>query len=640
MCLRRLWALLALAILAPGSPAAAQVRGGSADDVLAQPFSNPCEDGFYYDLSSNSPFNLCKPLERPVGFARLEAEAALPSSVLALATCSASSLTGLVATLAQTGGGTIRLPECTLILDRSILLPSNTVLQGAGENRTVLVAAPGFDQEMIRVAQARNVVVRDLTLDGRSSAAFGLRIEYSDNVLAERLEARSVVRNGLHFSNSTRVTLRYNRSHGQALYSGLSSKDCYAESIRDLAGDPALVVTQALCEDHILDLARRHGGLGPGALWTSDYSVYSNFLHDNADYGLVLHGGRGEVAGNLVSGNRECMKFPDASDVWVHHNACIENHLFGAHVYAVIVDRFPSNILFYENVLTRNGEYALRLEGARNIYLVNNHYEDNGLCAAPCESQSAPGGDALLVAAKDFGPTLLTPSVFACPGSQDVDLPAYGGYAVTPLPYYQRPCTTFILPIEFVSFSAESQPDGVVLSWETESQVNTSGFHVEHRLVSNSPAFPTWEDLAYIEGHGTTPELHSYSHRITGLPPGVHSFRLKHVDFDGSFTYSQEVEVALTLPGLYFLSPVYPNPMQTSGAFDLSVAADQEARITVVDVLGRVVRVLHDGSLQRDVPYRFSVEGESLAPGSYQVVVEGTRFLRARGFTKVGRGVR
>ena len=62
-----------------------------------------------------------------------------------------------------------------------------------------------------------------------------------------------------------------------------------------------------------------------------------------------------------------------------------------------------------------------------------------------------------------------------------------------------------------------------------------------------------------MEGKGTTTEIQSYS--FTDKPePGKYKYRLKQIDFDGTFAYSPEVEAEVKAPNVFSLEQNYPNP--------------------------------------------------------------------------------
>ena len=68
------------------------------------------------------------------------------------------------------------------------------------------------------------------------------------------------------------------------------------------------------------------------------------------------------------------------------------------------------------------------------------------------------------------------------------------------------------------------------------------------------------------------------SYRVEDLDPSRHVFRLKQIDFDGTFEHHPEVEVFVELPGTYALSGAYPNPFNPETQVTLMVAVAQQVR--------------------------------------------------------------
>ena len=69
-------------------------------------------------------------------------------------------------------------------------------------------------------------------------------------------------------------------------------------------------------------------------------------------------------------------------------------------------------------------------------------------------------------------------------------------------------------------------------------------------------------------------------------------YRLKQVDLDGSFTYSQEVEVNTEMPTSFSLSQNYPNPFNPTTKINYSVPFDSKVTISVYSVTGELVMEL------------------------------------------------
>lgn len=106
-----------------------------------------------------------------------------------------------------------------------------------------------------------------------------------------------------------------------------------------------------------------------------------------------------------------------------------------------------------------------------------------------------------------------------------------------------------------------------------------------------------------------------------------------HWNDDGTTT-SALVASSLTAPTLMAqterlrdgLSAAYPNPFNPQTSFVLSVAAAQQVRVEVVDLLGRRVALLHDGLLEAGPDHRFTFDAAHLPSGRYLIRATGDRF--------------
>lgn len=157
---------------------------------------------------------------------------------------------------------------------------------------------------------------------------------------------------------------------------------------------------------------------------------------------------------------------------------------------------------------------------------------------------------------------------------------------------------TDIVPVELVSFSAEVINDEVVLKWQTATETNNSGFEVERCQKSNVKGQKEWEKIGSVEGQGTITERYNYIFRDEISKPGIYSYRLKQVDFDGSFTYSQIVEVNISSPTEFVLYQNFPNPFNPSTTIKFSLPLKSNVEISVFNSLGEKVDEAFNGELE------------------------------------------
>jgi len=167
-----------------------------------------------------------------------------------------------------------------------------------------------------------------------------------------------------------------------------------------------------------------------------------------------------------------------------------------------------------------------------------------------------------------------------------------------------------IVQVELISFAATSDKNDVILTWNTATEVNNQGFEV-HRKTSGE-----YERVGFVEGKGTTTEVQNYLFRDKDLLSGTYTYRLKQMDYDGSFAYSDEVEIEIDQPNVFYLVQNYPNPFNPSTNIKYSIPADGNVTLKVYDILGNEVNILVD-QFQQAGTFNVVFDGSNLASGVY-----------------------
>jgi hypothetical protein len=186
------------------------------------------------------------------------------------------------------------------------------------------------------------------------------------------------------------------------------------------------------------------------------------------------------------------------------------------------------------------------------------------------------------------------------------------------------PNVTQTLPVELTSFTANVINNKVVLSWQTNSEVNNSGFDVERSSAANN----NWNKIGFVEGYGTTTEQHSYSYTDKETLSGKLAYRLKQIDNDGSFKYSNVVEVdAGQFPGEFILDQNYPNPFNPTTNIKFAVKTEQQVKLKVYNVLGNLVATLFNGNAEANKFYSVEFKGNNLSSGIYIYRLEAGSFI-------------
>jgi len=154
-----------------------------------------------------------------------------------------------------------------------------------------------------------------------------------------------------------------------------------------------------------------------------------------------------------------------------------------------------------------------------------------------------------------------------------------------------------IVPVEITSFTAELTGQEVSLNWTTATEINNQGFEIERHISTSS-----WETIGYVPGFGTTSEPKTYSYTDDNIVTGTYIYRLKQIDYDGTFSYSDEIEVEVNFaPSDYALFQNYPNPFNPSTSVRFQVPQTSSVTVKIYDMLGQEVRTLFTGEVVRGI---------------------------------------
>jgi hypothetical protein len=193
-----------------------------------------------------------------------------------------------------------------------------------------------------------------------------------------------------------------------------------------------------------------------------------------------------------------------------------------------------------------------------------------------------------------------------------------------------------LLPVELVAFDAKLDGDIALLTWSTASETNNAGFEVQIKHVTGAEQTDeTWNVLAFTDGHGTTEQAQSYSFRVDDLAPGRHTFRLKQIDYDGTFDYSPEVEVVVEMAERFVMEAAYPNPFNPQATMRFAVNRSQAVEVAMYDMLGRQVQVLWSGEAEAGRMQEVRIDGSGLPSGVYLVRAVGNGFAQTQRVTLI-----
>jgi|WetSurSiteA1Bulk_404760.scaffolds.fasta_scaffold00523_6 hypothetical protein len=169
------------------------------------------------------------------------------------------------------------------------------------------------------------------------------------------------------------------------------------------------------------------------------------------------------------------------------------------------------------------------------------------------------------------------------------------------------------LPVELSLFTATFSKNEINLFWKTETEVDNYGFEIERRIDDKD-----WNQITFVVGNGNSnsPKEYSFSDKDLFAGGSKFQYRLKQIDNDGSFDYSNVVEVEV-VPDQYELSQNYPNPFNPSTVIEFSLPEDAaNAELSIYNTLGEKVAELVNTSLATG-RYQYQWNGQNVASGTY-----------------------
>jgi hypothetical protein len=144
-----------------------------------------------------------------------------------------------------------------------------------------------------------------------------------------------------------------------------------------------------------------------------------------------------------------------------------------------------------------------------------------------------------------------------------------------------------VVPVELISFSAVIVENGIKLNWFTATETNNAGFAIERSLDGTN-----YSEIFFVGGNGTTTNRNVYTYLDKTAIAGINYYRLKQIDFDGSYEYSQVAIVNLGMPDKFILDQNYPNPFNPTTRISFYVPQNSFVTLKIYDLLGTEISTL------------------------------------------------
>jgi len=187
-----------------------------------------------------------------------------------------------------------------------------------------------------------------------------------------------------------------------------------------------------------------------------------------------------------------------------------------------------------------------------------------------------------------------------------------------------------VVPVEFTLFSSVVDGNNVILNWSTATELNNFGFEVQRSIEEDE--FVT---VGFVNGSGTTTEAKNYRFVDKYLSAGNYTYRLKQVDFNGTFSYSDEVNVDVTsLPVQFVLAQNYPNPFNPSTTIKFSIPQSSNVTLKIFNTLGQEVSTLINQNMESGL-HTINFDASQLNSGIYFYRLDADQFSQVRKMTLI-----
>ncbi|MFH0736140.1 MAG: T9SS type A sorting domain-containing protein [bacterium] len=181
-----------------------------------------------------------------------------------------------------------------------------------------------------------------------------------------------------------------------------------------------------------------------------------------------------------------------------------------------------------------------------------------------------------------------------------------------------------MLPVELTSFTASSSNDMVNLSWSTATEINAYLFEVQRSSDNNN-----WVTVGDVDAAGNSNSVKNYEYTDVSVVSGKYYYRLKQIDNDGAYEFSDVVEVEVGIPTTYSISQNYPNPFNPTTKINYTLPISGKVSISIFSITGELVQTLVNEQLEAG-NYTVDFDGSHLASGTYFYRISANDFVQTK----------
>ena len=200
-------------------------------------------------------------------------------------------------------------------------------------------------------------------------------------------------------------------------------------------------------------------------------------------------------------------------------------------------------------------------------------------------------------------------------GYQVVSVDSMTQYAAQSSGFYKLDAPWFV-PVELTNYTASLINKDIILNWTTATELNNKGFEIEQSF--DNQIFNT---IGFVPGFGTTTESKSYSFKISDAQTGTQYYRLRQIDFDGTYTLYNSVEIDGPVIREFALYQNHPNPFNPSTTISFSIPVESNVSLKLFNILGQQVATIANKDFQAG-NHKIDFNAGILSSGTYIYTIE------------------
>lgn len=181
-----------------------------------------------------------------------------------------------------------------------------------------------------------------------------------------------------------------------------------------------------------------------------------------------------------------------------------------------------------------------------------------------------------------------------------------------------------VLPVELESFTVTKTNNNVLIRWQTLSEINNDRFEIER---SNNNI--DYEKIGEVKGKGNSSSKIYYTFTDNSAKLGTYYYRLKQIDIDGSFEYSQVVKLEFNKPLEFGMSQNFPNPFNPLTKIEFSLPNFSYVSIDLFNLIGQKVATIIEGDFDAGY-HKAEFNASELSSGLYLYKITAGEFTQIK----------